>query len=177
MSSGDVLIWNVRTRQLVGKVMGCCGGLNKVTFTPDGTRLVGNRDRVVKFWDFNSFGRDGSGPEPHDSAETSTGMKELLDFKGHRVRPFCLLKRYSPLSSQSYVQFAAVSSDSRWVISCSSSEICVWKIDEAEQHCELLRPNDSGLPLCDFSPVCGYLAYGFCEDSQVRLWRFKQLLD
>jgi WD40 repeat protein len=90
MSNGDVLLWNVRTGQMVEKVVGCCGRLTKVAlaFTPDGTRLIGSLDRTVKFWDVSLFGMDGSGSQPEGGrmgAEKITGMKELLDFKGHRV--------------------------------------------------------------------------------------------
>ena len=91
-----MLIWNVRTGQWVEKLMRHCGRVRGVTFTPDGMGLVsGSRDQTVKFWDMSFLRLDGPGSEARNrrtKAKGSTGGQEILNFKGHKVCRFYLLR-------------------------------------------------------------------------------------
>jgi len=72
----------------------------------------------------------------------------------------------------------ATSWHSRWVVSCSQNYgIRVWNTHDAELHCEV-RQAGHEFGECqwfDFSPVGNCLAQ--FRDSQVSLWRFKEVLD
>ena len=76
----------------------------------------------------------------------------------------------------------AVSSNSRWVVSCAGDGgLRFWHVHNADLHCEL-RPCDY-VELdeyrffnFDFSPVSGCLAVS-CEGGRVFLWKLKQVLD
>ena len=181
MQSGDVLIWNVRTGQWVEKLMRHCGRVRGVTFMPDGMGLVsGGGDETVKFWDMSFLRLDDSGPEARNcgmKAKGSTGGQEILDFGEHKVCDFYILRTYiyklTTFSSQSPVHFVAPSSSGDWIVSCSSTEVCVWNARNAELHCELSLPNRSWI--FDFSPV-GALSE-FYGDGRVFLWRIKDVLD
>jgi len=84
---GGVLIGNVRTGKWVKELRGHCHWVTSVTFMPGGTRLVsGSWDRTVKVWDISLLGVDG-GMELDNLDNDSIG-KELLEFKGHKVRLF-----------------------------------------------------------------------------------------
>jgi hypothetical protein len=67
-----------------------------------------------------------------------------------------------------YVEFVAVSSNSRWVASCSrNGVIYVLNPHSAELHCELRPHNKISEWMCfDFSPITGFLA-AFVDDLEV----------
>ena len=86
-----VLIWNVRTGQLVGKLMHN-GWVSSVAFTPDGMGLVSGACDGVRLWDISLFRMDGSGSQLRNGGmevDNSTG-KELLNFRKYEVCCFCL---------------------------------------------------------------------------------------
>jgi len=81
MEKGDVLIWDVRTDQLVEKLTGHSHMVCGIAFTPDDMRLVtSSRDGTVKFWDRNFAGRNGSGSQP-GYGEINDTRKELFTFR------------------------------------------------------------------------------------------------
>src|SRR5258707_5852812 len=81
MDEGDVLIWDVRTDQLVEKLMGHSDTVFSIAFTPDDMKLVtGSRDGTVKFWNRSFAGRNGSGSQPGYNKINGT-QKELFTFR------------------------------------------------------------------------------------------------
>ena len=51
MSYGDLLLWNVRTGQMVEKLAGHLDSVYALAFSPDGAELVsGGQDGTVRFW-------------------------------------------------------------------------------------------------------------------------------
>jgi len=73
-------------------------------------------------------------------------------------------------SSQSPVQFFALSSSGDWIVSSSWTEVCVWNARNAELHCELRLLDHSFF--FGFSPVSDGLALSKCYgDNRVLLWR------
>ena len=76
----------------------------------------------------------------------------------------------------------AVSSNSRWVVSCAGDGgIRFWNAHNAELHCELCPCDYVELDgyssfAFDFSPVSGCLA-AYHRGGRVFLWKFKQVLD
>ncbi|MCC7164230.1 MAG: caspase family protein, partial [Anaerolineae bacterium] len=50
--SGQILLWNVKTRQQMGELKGHTLEINCLAFSPDGSTLAsGSRDRMIIFWD------------------------------------------------------------------------------------------------------------------------------
>ena len=86
-----VLIWNVRTGQLVGKLLKN-REVKSVAFTPGGMGLVSGTCDDVRLWDSSLFKMDGSGSQLRNGrmeVDNSTG-KELLNFRKYEVCCFCL---------------------------------------------------------------------------------------
>jgi len=183
MDNGDVLILDVRKDQLVEKLTGHSEMVFSIAFTPDMRLVTGSRDGTVRFWDRNFAGRNGSGSQP-GYGEINDTRKELFTFRhpDGGVRLFCFFSEYihlSLISSKSgSVTFVGVSSNGRWVVSCSPNGVYVWDAQNAEVHFKLMVLKDY-LPRYrfDFCPTSGLFAFGFHEDRQVMLWRFKQVLD
>jgi len=186
MDEGDVLIWDVRTDQLVEKLTGHSDSVYSIAFTPDDMRLVtGSRDGTVKFWDRNFAWRNGSGSQP-EYGEVKGTQKELFTFRhpdddGVRLSYFvsvCVHLSFVSSKSGSHVTFVRVSSNGRWVVSCSSDGVYVWNAQNAEVHFKLRVFEDyCSLHRFDFCPTSGFFALGFDKDRQVLLWRLKEVLD
>jgi len=187
---GDVLIWDVRTDQLVEKLTGHSHMVCGIAFTPDDMRLVtSSHDGTVKFWNRNFAGRNGSGSQSGYNKINDT-RKELFTF-GHpddgvdRVRLFCFFSEYIHLSfvsskSGSCVTFVRFSSNGRWVVSCSPNGVYLWDAQNAEleEHFKLIVFEDDWLhDRFDFCPTSGCFAFGFDNDRQVLLWKFKDVSD
>ena len=89
--SGEVLIWNLRTGELVEKLMGHDARVLSLAFAPDGKGLIsGGEDGTVKFWDMSFLAMDHCESESGDDRTISgnkTG-KEVLNFRGHTVSLF-----------------------------------------------------------------------------------------
>jgi len=98
---------------------------------------------------------------------------------------FCFFSEYihlSLISSKSgSVTFVGVSSNGRWVVSCSPNGVYVWDAQNAELevHFKLRMLADGWwlLEQFDFCPTSGYFAFGFDNDRQVLLWKFKDVSD
>jgi len=89
----SVLIWNVRTGQLVEKLMRGTRyeWVYSIAFMPDGMGLVSAASRAVRLWDISLFGMDSSVSQVPNSRMEVDNSKEFVNFGGdHGVRRFCL---------------------------------------------------------------------------------------
>src|SRR5258707_4890832 len=173
MDEGDVLIWDVRTDQLVEKLMGHSDTVFSIAFTPDDMKLVtGSRDGTVKFWNRSFAGRNGSGSQPGYSK---------ISYLYHEVRLSCFFSEYIHLSfvsskSGSRLTFVRFSSNGHWVVSCSSNGVYLSDARNGEVHFNLRVFEDYGLlGRFDFYPTSGCFALGFDRDNKILLWRFKEV--
>jgi WD40 repeat protein len=72
----QIVLWNISTRKVVGRLKGHTGWVSALAFSPDGKTLYsGGMDQTVKLWDLSSY--HGPGPV---SAEN---IKAFATFKGH----------------------------------------------------------------------------------------------
>ena len=178
LQSSDVLIWDVRTGQLVKTLTGLGSSwVNSVAFTPDGSGLFSGGHPTVSFSDVSFLGRLRDGKL---QLENSTGREEpQKPFGEQTVRPFAFHDTFSLTllsSSQSTGDFVAVSSNSRWVISCTRGGVIhVSNVSTAELHREV-RLYD-GLDIFHFSPKSGCLAAAEQKGTRVFLCGFEEILD
>jgi len=90
-SPASVLIWNVRTGQLVEKLMRDVNEwLYSIAFMPDGMGLVSAASNAVRLWDISLFGMDSSVSQLRNGRMEVDNSKEFVDFEGDEVRRFCL---------------------------------------------------------------------------------------
>ena len=179
LQSRDVLIWDVRTGQLVKKLTGHAFWVNSVAFTSDGTGLFSGCASTILFSDV-SFLRVGRLQKGDLQLENGIGKEEpQKPFGEHTVRPFAFHDVSSLTllsSSQSPVYFVAVSSNGRWVISCSQDGVIhVSNVSTAELHREVRLYN--GLDVLHFNPNSGCLAAAERKGTRVFLYGFEGILD
>jgi len=88
----SVLIWNVRTGQLVEKLMGDVNEwVYSIAFMPDGMGLVSATSNAVRLWDISLFGMDSSVSQLRNGRMEVDNSKEFVNFGGDdEVRRFCL---------------------------------------------------------------------------------------
>ena len=90
--SASVLIWNVRTGQLVEKLMKDVDEqwVCSIAFMPDGMGLVSAASRAVRLWDISLFGMDSSVSQMRNGGMEVYNSKGFVNFWGDGVRRFCL---------------------------------------------------------------------------------------
>jgi len=88
-SPASVLIWNVRTGQLVEKLMRG-EWVHSIAFMPDGMGLVSAASNAVRLWDINLFGMDSSVSQLRNGRMEVDSSKEFVNLGGDEVRRFCL---------------------------------------------------------------------------------------
>jgi len=87
----SVLIWNVRTGQLVEKLMRDVDDwVYSIAFMPDGMGLVSAAPNAVRLWDISLFGVDSSVSQLGNGRMEVDNSKEFVNFGGDEVRRFCL---------------------------------------------------------------------------------------
>ena len=87
----SVLIWNVRTGQLVEKLMSDgYEWVYSIAFMPDGMGLVSAAWNAVRLWDISLFGMNSSVSQLRNGKMEVDNSKEFVDFEGDEVRRFCL---------------------------------------------------------------------------------------
>jgi len=87
----SVLIWNVRTGQLVEKLMRDVNEwVCSIAFMPDGMGLVSAASNAVRLWDISLFGMDSSVSQLRNGMMEVDNSKEFVNFEGDEVRHFCL---------------------------------------------------------------------------------------
>jgi len=87
----SVLIWNVRTGQLVEKLMrDGYEWVYSIAFMPDGMGLVSAAWKAVRFWDISLFGMNSSVSQLRNGRMEVDNSKGFVDFEGDEVRRFCL---------------------------------------------------------------------------------------
>ena len=89
----SVLIWNVRTGQLVEKLTrDAYEWVYSIAFMPDGMGLVsaGAPPNAVRLWDISLFGMDSSVSQLRNGRMEVDNSKEFVNFGGDEVRRFCL---------------------------------------------------------------------------------------
>jgi len=87
----SVLIWNVRTGQLVEKLLRDVDeSVHSIAFMPDGMGLVSAASNAVRLWDINLFGMGSSVSQLRNGRMEVDNSKEFVNFRGDGVRRFCL---------------------------------------------------------------------------------------
>jgi len=87
----SVLIWNVRTGQLVEKLMRDVNErVYSIAFMPDGMGLVSAASNAVRLWDISLFGMDSSVSQLRNGRMEVDNSKGVVNFGGDGVRRFCL---------------------------------------------------------------------------------------
>ena len=87
----SVLIWNVRTGQLVEKLVRDVNErVYSIAFMPDGMGLVSAASNAVRLWDISLFGMDSSVSQLRNGRMEVDNSKEFVNFGGDGVRRFCL---------------------------------------------------------------------------------------
>jgi len=85
----SVLIWNVRTGQLVEKT-DVNEWVYSIAFMPDGMGLISAASNAVRLWDISLFGMDSSVSQLRNGRMEVDNSEAFVNFGGDGVRRFCL---------------------------------------------------------------------------------------
>lgn len=142
------LIWNLGSGKIVHVLDEHNGAINRVSFSPDGSRLAtASRDKTVNIWD----------------VKTGELLRKVTDAK--------LDNRFAHSTE---VLDVAFSPDGRYLVTAGQDSVKVWRNHPPREMIKALIGHKSWVESVAFSQDAKYLATG-SQDGTAKVWNFADL--
>ncbi|GAB4140459.1 MAG: hypothetical protein Fur0046_16010 [Cyanobacteria bacterium J069] len=178
---GCIKLWDVKTDQSTGTLLGHTEPVVSLVFSPDGQRLIsGSLDDTLRVWNMQNGELLRTLTDPSDSvvsrsvAVSPDGQAVVSGSDQHRIRLWHLAtgRLVRTLEEPRAVTCVAISPDGRLLASGSSGNtVRLWNLFTGEL-LKVLEGHSRDVNAIAFSPDGSMLASG-SSDHSVRLWNFE----